>query len=275
MYMKKIYFLLIMCMLLLIPSYSLLAQGHEVTSKTGKSHIYMGADLVSRYIWRGIQLEGNAPNIQPFFTYQDGGFEAGVWGAFSLSGNNYSQEVDLHVSQSFAENMFTVTVTDYFFPEESGDYNYFKYGKNITGHIFEGTLAFNGTKKFPLTVLVATNFFGADAARIEDNPKSPAFNKKTGIQYSTYFELAYPFQVKTVDINTFIGFNATTPRKANAYTGYKGESGFYGTGFGVVNVGFTASKAIQITKKYAFPLMVSLVTNPQSGKIYFVFGISF
>ncbi len=273
--MRKNSFLLIMSVLLLIPSYSLLAEGHEVIPKKGKSHISLGADLVSRYIWRGMQLEGNAPNIQPFFTYQTGGFEAGVWGAFSLSGNNRSQEIDLHVSQSFAKNMFTVTVTDYFFPEESGNYNYFKYGKNITGHIFEGTFAFNGTKKFPLTVLVATNFFGADAARIEDDPKSPDFNKKTGIQYSTYVELGYPFQVKNVEVNTFVGFNATTPRKANAYTGYKGESGFYGTGFGVINLGFTASKAVQITKKYTLPMMISLVTNPQLGKIYFVFGISF
>ncbi len=273
--MRKISFLLIMSVFLLIPSYSLLAEGHEVISKTSKSHIHLGADLVSRYIWRGLQFGGNAPDIQPFFTYLNGGFEAGVWGAFSLSGFNISQEVDLHVSQSFAKNMFTVTVTDYFFPEEFGNYNYFKYGKNITGHVFEGLLTFNGTKKFPLTVLVATNFFGADAARIENDPKSPDFNKKTGIQYSTYIELGYLFQVKNVDINTFIGFDASKPRKANAYTGYKGESGYYGTGFGVINAGFTASKDIHITKKYALPLMVSLVTNPQSGKIYFVLGISF
>lgn len=275
MYMKKITFLLFTGVLLLIPSYSLLAEGHEVISKASKSRIYLGADLVSRYIWRGIQFGGNSPGIQPFFTYRNGGFEAGVWGSFSLSGFNLSQEVDLHVSQSFAKNMFTVTVTDYFFPEEFGNYNYFKYGKNVTGHVFEGALAFNGTKKFPLTVLVATNFFGADAARIENDPKSPDFNKKTGIQYSTYIELGYPFQVKNADINTFIGFDATKPRKANVYTGYKGESSYYGTGFGVINVGFTASESIQVTKKYALPLMVSLVTNPQSGKIYFVLGISF
>jgi len=273
--MRKISFLLIMSVLFLIPSYSLLAEGHEVISKTSKSHIHLGADLVSRYIWRGLQLGGNAPNIQPFFTYQTGGFEAGVWGSFSLSGFNLSQEVDLHVSRSFAKNMFTVTLTDYFFPEEFGSYNYFKYGKNVTGHVFEGSLAFNGAKKFPLTVLVATNFFGADAARIENDPKSSDFNKKTGIQYSTYVELGYPFQVKNVEINTFIGFNATTPRKANIYTGYKGEPGYYGNSFGVINVGFTASKDIQVTNKYALPLMVSLVTNPQSGKIYFVLGISF
>lgn len=251
------------------------AQGHEVTSKAGKSHIFIGADLVSRYVWRGLQLGGAAPNIQPLFTFKTGGFEAGMWGSFSLSGNNYSQEVDLHVSQSFAKDLFTVTVTDYFFPEEFGDYSYFKYGKNVTGHIFEGMLVYNGIEKFPLTVLVATNFYGADAERLADNPYSDDFNNKTGIQYSTYFEFGYPFHLKTIDINTFIGFNATTPKKANASTGYIGETGFYGTGFGVVNLGFTATEAIQITKKYALPLIVSLITNPQSGKIYFVFGISF
>ncbi len=275
MYRKKITFLLFMSALFLIPSYSLLAQGHEITSKKGKSHISLGADLVSRYIWRGLQLGGNAPNIQPFFTFKRGGFEAGVWGAFSLSGNNHSQEVDLHLSQSFAKDLFTVTVTDYFFPNEFGDYNYFKYGKDVTGHIFEGTLAYNGTGRFPLTVFVATNFYGADAARIEDNPDSPDFNKKTGIQYSTYIEFGFPFQIKTVDISTFVGFNATTPRKADAGSGYVGETGYYGTGFGVVNLGFTATKAVQIGQKYALPVIVSLITNPQSGKIYFVFGISF
>lgn len=273
--MRKNLFLLFTGVLLFLAPGMMQAQGHEVTSKAGKSHVFIGADLVSRYIWRGLQLGGTAPNIQPFFTYKTGGFEAGVWGSYSLSGNNHSQEVDLHVSQSFAKDLFTVTVTDYFFPEEFGDYNYFKYGKDVTGHVFEGTFAYNGTDKFPLTVLIATNFYGADAARVDDNPNSPDFNRKTGIQYSTYFEFGYPFQIKAVDISTFIGFNATTPKKANADTGYVGETGLYGTGFGVVNLGFTATKAVQISKNYALPLMVSLITNPQSGKIYFVFGISF
>ncbi len=260
--------------LFLIPCF-LHAQGHEVTSKTAKSHLFLGADLVSRYIWRGMQFGGNSPSIQPFFNYKTGGFEAGVWGAFSISGNNTSEEVDLHVSQTFAKGMFTVTLTDYFFPEDFGSYNYFDYRNQSTGHILEGSASYNGTKKFPLTALVAVNFYGADAARVESDPASPDFNKKTGIQYSTYFELGYPFEVKTVDITPFVGFNATTPKKANTDTGYKGETGFYGTGFGVVNLGFTASKAVQITKKYALPLMASLVTNPQAGNIYFVFGISF
>lgn len=272
--MKRISYLCLIA-LFILPFIPIRALAYSVNQPHSKSHIFFGADLMSRYIWRGMQFGGNSPSIQPYFTYKTGSFETGVWGAFSLSGKNYSQEVDLHVSQSFAKNMFTVTLTDYFFPEEFGNYDYFDYKNQTTGHILEGSFAFNGTKKFPLTVMVATNFYGDDAARIEDDPNSLDFNKKTGIQYSTYFELSYPFKINLVNINTFIGVNATTPRKADVNTGYKGETGFYGNRFGVVNLGFTASRAIQITNKYALPIMVSLITNPQAKKIYFVFGISF
>ncbi len=246
--MKKISFFLLMSFLFILRPGTTYGQGHEVAIGQGKSRVLLGAGLVSRYIWRGMQLGGAAPNIQPFFTFKNGNFEAGVWGAFPLSGDNVSQEIDLHVSQSFAKDMFTVTITDYFFPEEYGDYNYFRYGKNVTGHIFEGTLIFNGTKEFPMTALLATNFYGNDASRIDDNPDSPEFNQKTGIQYSTYFELGLPFRIKTVDLNTFIGINITTPKKANTTTGYIGETGFYGTGLGIVNLGFTASETVKITQ---------------------------
>ncbi len=274
--MKKTIPLFILIFLMWIPFSPLAAQkGHDLLSGKSRSKVLLGADLVSRYIWRGMQFGGNSPSIQPYFTYQTGGFEAGVWGAFSISGNNTSEEVDLHVSQSFANGMFTVTLTDYFFPDDFAGYNYFDYRNHTTGHILEGTVAFNGTKKFPLTLFVATNFYGADAIRTGDDPASPGFNQKTGIQYSTYFELGYPFTWKGIGFSPFLGFNATTPKKANPSTGYKGETGFYGTGFGVVNLGCSASKTLQITKQYALPIMVSLVTNPQAGRIYFVFGISF
>ncbi len=273
--MEKKYLVIILSVLLLLPFYGLKAQSENSSSKVKKAKVDFGADLVSRYIWRGIQLGGNVPNIQPTIHYNNGGFEAGVWGSFSIAGSNYSDEVDLYVSQTFANSMFTVSVTDYFFPVEFGNYKYFEYRKDSTGHVFEGTFAYNGIKNFPLTALIAVNFYGADAARIDDNPQSPDFNKKTGIQYSTYLELGYPFKISDIDINTYIGFNLTAPKKADSATGFIGETGFYGNSIGVVNLGFTASKSIPITKQFALPVSISLITNPQSEKIYFVFGISF
>lgn len=243
-------------------------------TKKGKTFINLGADIMSRYVWRGLEYGGNTPSIQPSLTLSNGGFEVGAWGAFSTGGQNLSQEVDLYVSQSFLNEMFTVTVTDYYFPTEWGNYNYFQYRKNETGHVFEGNLTYNGTKKFPITIMVATNFYGADAARIDNNPQSPDFNKKTGIQHSTYVEFGYSFKVKEISLNSFMGFNCTTPGKANPSTGFVGEQGYYGNSFGVVNLGITAHKNIPITQKYSLPLSTSLITNPQAGKIYFVFGIS-
>jgi hypothetical protein len=122
--------------------------------------------------------------------------------------------------------------------------------------------------------MVATNFYGADAIRISNDPASPDFDRKTGIQYSTYVELGYAFKVKDLSLNSFMGFNCTTPRKADPSTGYTGEQGFYGNGFGVVNLGITAHKNVIITEKYSLPLSASLITNPQAGKVFFVVGVS-
>lgn len=272
--MRKIYLVVLLTFIVAFGN-NVFAQNPSGSNKTGKTSIDFGVDLMSRYIWRGTQFGGDTPSIQSTLTLNNGGFTFGAWGAFSAGGQNISQELDLYMSETFWKKVFTVTLTDYFFPVEGINYNYFKYGKNVTGHIFEGTLTFNGVKEFPFTIMVATNFYGADAARIENNPQNPYFNQKTGIQYSTYVELGYAFLVKDVSLNSFMGFNCTSPRKADLATGFAGEQGFYGNSFGVVNLGITAKKSIPITNKYSLPISTSLITNPQAGKVYFVVGVSF
>jgi hypothetical protein len=272
--MRKFYLVVLLTCIVALGN-NVFAESPSGSAKKGKTSIDFGVDLMSRYIWRGSEFGGNTPSIQPYLTLSNGEFQLGAWGAFSTGGQNISQELDLFVSQSFLKNMFTVTLTDYFFPVEWGNYNYFKYKKNATGHIFEGNLTFNGTKGFPITVMVATNFYGGDAVRIQNNPQSSNFNQKAGIQYSTYLELGYAFRVKDVSLNSFMGFNCTSPRKADSSTGYAGEQGFYGNSFGVVNLGITVKKSIPITNRYSLPISTSLITNPQSGKVYFVVGVSF
>lgn len=273
--MKKFYLIVLLTFIVAFNFNIALAENPGVKTKKEKATINFGADLMSRYVWRGTEYGGNSPSIQPSLTLNSGGFTVGAWGAFSTAGQNRSQELDLFISQSFLKSLFTVTLTDYFFPVEWGDYNYFQYKSNVSGHVFEGNLTFNGVKDFPFTIMVATNFYGADAFRINDNPQSSDFNSKKGIQYSTYLELGYAFKVKDVSLNSFMGFNCTTPKKANTATGYIGEQGFYGDSFGIVNLGLTAHKSIAITEKYSLPLSASLITNPQAGKVYFVVGVSF
>ncbi len=233
-----------------------------------------GADLMSKYVWRGVQYGGSYPAIQPYAELTAGPITLGAWGSYTVAGPNPYQEFDLYLAADLMDGMFTLTLTDYYFPDTS-DYKYFQYNKDKTGHILEGTVAFNGTDKIPFSLLVAVNFYGADAQRIDDDQNSPDFNTKTGIQYSTYAELGYAFNIKQVDLNAFAGMAFNNPKAADAATGYIGESGFYGTGLGVVNLGLQASKSIQITEKYALPLSCAVITNPQAEKVFLVFGLSF
>ncbi len=240
-----------------------------------KLNIKAGADIVSRYVWRGTQYGGNSPSVQPSITLNYNNFEIGAWGAYSVGGINTSQEMDLHISYTFLKDMFTATVTDYFFPDNSINYNYFNYGKT-TSHVYEAGLSFNGTGQIPLSFSAYVNFYGADAPTIGSNPAdTTTFNQKIGIQYSNYFEIDYSNSLNKIDYNIFIGFTLNSPKKADPNTGYIGESGFYGNGPGVVNLGITTSKPIKISNDFSLPVSVSLITNPQARKVFLTFGISF
>ncbi len=235
----------------------------------------IGADLMSRYVWRGTQFGDNSPSIQPYMNFDYKNFEIGSWGAYSISGLNRSQEMDLHLSYYFVNQMFTLTVTDYFFPSDTASYKYFNYGKNTTGHIFETSLAFNGIENFPVSFSANVNVYGNDAITIGNNPSDTStFNKKTGIQYSNYFEISYANTIKNIDYSLFLGFTLNNPKNPDLNTGYIGEVGFYGKR-GIVNVGLTANKSISISDKYSLPVTVSLISNPETQKVFLVFGISF
>ena len=235
----------------------------------------IGTDLMSRFIWRGMQLGGTSPCIQPNIGLGVGNFEIGLFGSYSIGGENEDQEFDLYAGYTFYKDMFSVTFTDYYSPRENRDYEYFDFNNETTGHIFEGALSFNGTDNFPLTFLAAVFFYGADEVKLNDNPNSPDFNTSTGIQYSNYFELGYNLEITGISFNPFLGITLNNPSDPINSIGYRGETGFYGTGPGIVNFGFTAIKDIKITDKFSLPFTASLITNPQAQKVYLVVGFSF
>lgn len=244
-------------------------------AQSEKPEFDFSTDLMSRYVWRGTQFGGNSPSIQPGIALTHKGFELGAWGSYSLGGINPFQELDMYLSYTFLKEQFTVMVTDYYFPTEFGAYDYYEFNADSTGHIMEASLTFNGNDKIPFSLITAVNFWGADAAKINDDATSADFNKKTGIQYSTYLELGYNREMKNdVTLDAFLGVNLNSPLAADTTTGFMGESGFYGSKAGLVNIGITLSKEIAITDKFSLPMSCSLITNPMDKKIYFVFGIS-
>lgn len=216
-----------------------------------------GADLMSRYVWRGMNLGGSSPSIQPTLEYTAGSFTIGTWGAFSVSDGLTVQETDLYLCYTFRE-MVSLTVTDYFLPDEALDNNhYFEFDEDSTGHLLEASVSFNGTEKIPFTLLAAVNFWGADARRAD--------GKK---QFSTYLELGFNGSCKELDYNLFMGFTTTSPDKN------KEETGYYGTTAGIINLGLTVSKEVKITDKFSLPVSTSLIINPQAENIFLVFGIA-
>ncbi|HAF31279.1 MAG TPA: hypothetical protein DCG75_19755 [Bacteroidales bacterium] len=265
---------------ILLSAGSLFAQEEIATEESPWS---VGADFVSRYIWRGVNLGGSSPSIQPYMEFDFGSdnhaFTIGAWGAYSISGTQTGQEADLYVSYTVKE-MFSLTVTDYFFPDETvGRNKYFNYNmdwdkinsgeKAQTGHVLEAAISFNGTEKIPVSLMFAMNIWGADSQKFKE--EAGVMVPQDKIVMSKYLELGYSTEVKGVAIDVFAGMALDNPEIA------KGEpTGFYGQeAAGVINLGFTLSKEIKITDNYSLPVFGSLITNPEAENIFMVFGISF
>jgi hypothetical protein len=257
------------------------AQDEQALAETGNeakdkgATLNFGADIMSRYIWRGIDY-GNSPAIQPNLYFSWKGLNVGAWGSYSFAPyrtmvndtvsknmGNYT-EMDMYVSYTL--KWFTLMFFDFYIPNSLDAnytgikrYQYFNYDNKTTGHTFEVSLAFTGPAKFPLKVFVGTLVYGNDKAK-DSLGKYSNVNKNN---YSTYLEVSYPFSIrKIIDLNCFVG-------------GTPFPGSWYGLKAGITNVGITAKKTIPVTKSYGIPVQVSLISNPMTQKMFLVFGLTF
>lgn len=233
--MKKI---LIICSLCII---GVNAYAQEETQK-----VDLGADLVSRYVWRGMAIS-TSPAVQPFLEFYLGNFTVGTWGSYSLS-QEPEQEVDLYLSYSL--NSFTLTLNDYFIADEAGifDTEYFEWNNDSTTHALEAILSWQG-EEIPIGVTTGLFFYGADKDEEGNN------------NYSTYLEVNYTANLGNITLSPFLGITL--------------NEGMYNDGFGLVNLGLNGSKELQITDNFSIPLNLSFVTNPAAGDVFLVFSMSF
>lgn len=205
----------------------------------------VGADIVSSYVWRGVQQGSNEPNIQPTLSYSIGKFTIGAWGSGNLSGS--LKEFDLYASYAFSD-ILSATVTDYnwvFTPGKS----YFNYKAPETDHIYEASINYAGVEAFPLSVSVNTMFYGAD-------------KKTDGSQaYSSYIELAYPI---CPEAKVFLGASLL-----------ESPSVYATTGFSICNVGIKATKQIKFSDSYSLPVYGIVGANPGAGTAFLVAGVTF
>lgn len=232
------------------------ATASQAESEKPKLSLNLGADLVSRYVWRGTDFS-DSPGIQPYLSVAAGGFELGCWSAVSAT-NSY-KEVDMYAKYTIKN--FSFLLTDYYIPlvdtlDASPDTRYFIWDDKKTAHTLEGTFMYKGDEKFPLWVSANLFFYGNDKRWGYDVKKDTTDES----YYSSYFEAGYTFNIQGSSLDAFMGF---TPAE-----------GAYGNTLGVVNMGFTGYRKVKITDDYELPLKASLIFNPQASAVFFVFGIT-
>jgi len=228
--------------------FSLFLMPLNAFSQDSLSHFDVSADIVSRYIWRGMALS-SSPAFQPGISCSLGNFEIGSWASYTFALEPL-QEVDLYMAYSVSN--LTVTAYDYYNPFEIADTseNYFDWNSETTRHMLEGSIQWSGIGDLPFTFLLATILYGNDK------------DEEGGNYFSTYFETSYAFSLKQdMELNVFAGI---TP-----------FSGMYAEKFALVNLGCSLMKEIKITDNFSVPLTGSFVVNPDARKVFAVLSISF
>jgi hypothetical protein len=215
------------------------------------AQIKIGADIYSRYIWRGVDY-GNAPSFQPAISYANNGFSIGTWGAYSIGSNSVDlttgsasvfAEHDIWASYGFnvGSGSLTFSFTDYFYP--SAGLKLFNYNDAGGSHVLEIGAGYSGGDAFPISLATFYNFFN-DADR------------------SVYFQASYPFALER---GTMTLFAAGTPARSAWYAS---------TGAAIINAGLTYSTSVPITEHFNLPVNASYIINPHIEQSYLIFGIS-
>ena len=208
----------------------------------------LGADIVSRYVWRGLDF-GESMSVQPSLTVSsEGGFSLGAWASYSISASGAgANESDL--SASYSVGGFTFGVNDYYFPgpepgygEEGEEANWGFL--NTKAHTWEPFVSYSG--KVELLAGLSFAYMGEGESR----------------QSALYAELGIPFEVQGVDVSLHGGLVG-------------GESSFYATsGTALVTMGISAGKPLAITESFELPVSVAYIVNPSKQRSFLVFGIS-
>ena len=203
----------------------------------------VSADLVSRYIWRGMELAKAA--VQPTLGVAYKGVSLSAWGSYGIMEGTDTDELDLTLS--YNTGGLTVGVTDYWF--SGGDNRYFLYDAHKTAHVFEAFLGYDFGK---VSATWYTNFAGADGV-----------NKDGKRAYSSYVELAAPFTLGGLDWTATVG---AVPFASSYYED--------ATGFAVTNVTLGATKDLKITDSFSLPVFARVTANPSSQKMFFTLGLT-
>lgn len=229
------------------------------TVGTYAQELSVGTDVVNRYLWRGTDF-GDSPSIQPTVELDAGGFAVGFWGAYPTNNDTHAEEVDFYAGYNIDINSsgsIYLGFTDYMFPTTGFQLTNFNNWDDTTSadgpgsHSLELNLGYSGPESFPISIGV--NVF---IHNVMDNP--------------IYFELGYSCAVQDVGLDFFVG---GAVGDGAAYYGAVKDDGTPKT-FDIVNTGITASKEIKFSDDFSLPIFGSIIVNPATESLFYVFGFS-
>lgn len=198
-------------------------------------------DLMSRYLWRGIDQGKNYVSATVDIGWK--GFSFEVFGGTENNGPGSTQEIDVTVGYEW--NGFQVGVTDYWWSKDNP--RYFSYRMPTTGHVWE---VFAGYDFGPVKVAWYTNFAGLDVDSLGSRQWSSCLELT-----SAELEWAGLTWQAQVDIVPW-------------------ASDYYDTeGFAVTHVSLKAAKDILSNERFRLPVYMQLTATPVSRKLYCVAGL--
>lgn len=211
-----------------------------------------GADMVSRYYWRG-QILADAPCIQPAASFTAGGLSLQLWGSYAFDdAYSVANEVNIIATYTFqlpTEMSLTIGLEDYYYPNAGLGFLNFRNHDDPLGpgaHMVAAALTFEGPAEFPISVTTNVNVYN-----------DPGYN--------TYFEVSYPWEVEDANISVFAG---VTPGSSKNYNYYFTDE------FALVNIGVTVSREIKISESFSLPVSVTWGINPKLDQSHLVFGLT-
>ncbi|MGI6223866.1 MAG: hypothetical protein ACOYJG_09665 [Prevotella sp.] len=211
-------------------------------SAHNKVKCHLSADIVSKYVWRGVEI-GSA-QLQPTLKLSYGGFSVSALGSVGIVDSKDDNEFDFCWRYDYKR--WHVLINDNWLDTNP---HYFEYAAHSTSHNFEGNIGYDAGF---LTADWYTYFAGKD------------YNRKTGKRsYSSWMKFTVPFELGQMNWCATLGI-----------VPFESENMYETDGFAVNLIELRCTKDIRITNEFSVPIFGALEANPSSEKAWFVFGLT-
>ena len=218
---------------------------------------YVSADLVTKHLWRGLDLGGMSIQPHGHISYLGLFFDAFASKSFNAEDR---ERIDFYVGYK-APFGLNVSFGSHWMSNADWLNRYFYFVKEDTGHQFEANLGYE------------CQWFDLQAYSILGGNDLKPNGKRA---FSTYFQLTVPFRLGGLDWRGRIGF---TPAETSSFETptdnpfYDSITDYlYADGPAIVEASIRASKDIQ-GKGFQMPVFMEFNTNPYTKRASVVGGV--